>query len=335
MMLYEWFENIEFANKWMLPFLGLLPVFVWLRYRMINSLKSSFSVSTAKTFRVRTPGNFWVLLPFAFRILAIGCVIVALARPQTRFQQNQTTGEGIDIVLCMDISGSMLTPDFYPNRFEVSKEMAIEFVKSRPVDQIGLVIFSGESFTQVPVSSDHQMLIEQIRGLRNGMLRDGTLIGEGLATSVERLSASKAKSRVVVLLTDGKETPPKDRVIDPYMALEIAKSKSVKVYTIGMNGMRPVATVEEKGIKSSPSNSGLDETLLKRIAIQTGGQYFRATDKEGLQSIYEQIDRLEKSKVEILSKENREEKFLPFIMAAVLFLLLEILWRYLLMRTFP
>jgi Ca-activated chloride channel family protein len=167
------------------------------------------------------------------------------------------------------------------------------------------------------------------------MLRDGTLIGEGLATSVERLSASKAKSRVVVLLTDGKETPPKDRVIDPYTALEIAKSKRVKVYTIGMNGMRQVATVAEKGTRPTASNSGLDETLLKRIAIQTGGQYFRATDKEGLQSIYEQIDRLEKSKVEILSKENREEKFLPFMMAAVLFLLLEIFWRYLLMRTFP
>lgn len=335
MMLYEWFENIEFANKWMLPFLGLLPVFIWLRYRMISSLKSSFLVSTSKTFRVRTPRNFWALFPFAFRILAIGCVIIALARPQTRNQQNQTTGEGIDIVLCMDISGSMLTPDFYPNRFEASKEMAIEFVRNRPVDQIGLVIFSGESFTQVPVSSDHQMLIEQIQGLRNGMLRDGTLIGEGLATAVDRLSASKAKSQVVVLLTDGKETPPKDRVIDPYTALEIAKAKRVKVYTIGMSGLRAVATVQEKGMPVSTSNSGLDEALLKRIALQTGGQYFRATDKDGLQNVYSQIDRLEKSKVEILSKERREEKFLPFMMAAVLFLLLEILWRYLLMRTFP
>lgn len=334
-MLYEWFENIEFANKWMLPFLGLLPVFVWLRYRMMASLKSSFVVSTTKNFRVRTPRNFWVLFPFAFRILAMACVIIALARPQTRNQQNQTTGEGIDIVLCMDISGSMLTRDFYPNRFEVSKEMAIEFVRSRPVDQIGLVIFSGESFTQVPVSSDHQMLIEQIQGLRNGMLRDGTLIGEGLATAVDRLSTSKAKSQVVVLLTDGKETPPKDRVIDPYTALEIAKSRRVKVYTIGMYGLLPVATVQEKGMPVSNSNSGLDEVLLKRIAIQTGGQYFRATDKEGLQTIYQQIDRLEKSKVEILSKERREEKFLPFMMAAVLFLLLEIIWRYLLLRTFP
>ena len=335
MMIYEWLENIEFANKWMLPFLGLVPVFAWLRYRMISSLKSSFTVSSAKTFRVRTPKNFWVRFPFAFRLLALTCVIIALARPQLRNQQKQTTGEGIDIVLCMDISGSMLTPDFYPNRFEVSKEMAIEFVKSRPVDQIGLVIFSGESFTQVPVSSDHQMLIEQIRGLRNGMLRDGTLIGEGLATAVERLSASKAKSRVVVLLTDGKETPPKDRVIDPYTALEIAKARRVKVYTIGMNAMKPIATVEERGIKPTAANSGLDEALLKRIAIQTGGQYFRATDKEGLESIYDQIDRLEKSKVEVISKERREEKFLPFVMAAVLFLFLEVLWRYLFMRTFP
>jgi Ca-activated chloride channel family protein len=142
-MLYEWFQNIEFANKWMLPFLGLLPVFVWLRYRMMSSLKASFTVSTSRSFRVRTPRNFWVLFPFAFRILAIGCVIVALARPQTRNQQRQTTGEGIDIVLCMDISGSMLSADFYPNRFEVAKEMAIDFLKSRPIDNICLLIFSG------------------------------------------------------------------------------------------------------------------------------------------------------------------------------------------------
>ncbi len=335
MMLYEWFENIEFANKWVLPFLGLLPVFIWLRYRMISSLKSSFAVSTSKSFRVRTPQNFWILFPFIFRILAIGCVIVALARPQTRNQERQTKGEGIDIVLCMDISGSMLSTDFYPNRFEVSKQMAIEFVQSRPVDQIGLVIFSGESFTQVPVSSDHQMLIEQISGLRNGMLRDGTLIGEGLATSVERLSSSKSKSKVVVLLTDGKEQPPKDRVIDPYTALEIAKSRRVKVYTIGMNAMRPSATIVQERGALPATTSGLDETMLKRIAVQTGGQYFRATDKEGLQQVYQQIDRLEKSKVEILSKERREEKFLPFLMAAVLFLLLEIVLRYLLVRTFP
>ena len=331
-MLYEWFQNIEFANKWVLPALGMLPVLLWLRYRMRSSLKSSFAVTTAYAFKVRTIRNALLQIPFILRLLAIGCIIVALARPQARNQQRQTKGEGIDIVLCMDISGSMLSTDFIPNRFEVAKEVAIDFVRSRPVDQIGLVIFSGESYTQVPVSSDHQMLIEQIRGLRNGMLRDGTLIGEGLATSAERLSSSKSKSKVVILLTDGKEQPPEDRLIDPYTALEIAKSKKVKVYTIGMNAI-PSATIPEKGAKGDVG--GLDEALLKRIAIQTGGEYFRATDREGLQEIYQQIDRLEKSKVEVTTKERIEERYFPFILAALGFLALEIILRYLFLRTFP
>jgi Ca-activated chloride channel family protein len=332
MMLYEWFENIEFANLWLLPFLGLLPVLYWLRHRMYASLKAGFSVTTTDTLKIKTSGNFWINFPFILRLLAIGCTIVALARPQTRNKQSQTKGEGIDIVLCMDISGSMLSNDFVPNRFAVAKEMAIEFVKARPIDQIGLVIFSGESYTQVPISSDHQMLLEQIRGLRNGMLRDGTLIGEGLATSVERLSAGKSKTRVVILLTDGKEQPPEDRLIDPYTALEIAKAKRVKVYTIGMNAM-PEATIQEKGMKRT--TGGLDEPLMKRIATQTGGKYFRALDKEGLQNIYNEIDRLEKSKVEIITKERVDEKYLPFLLAALFFLAWEIILRYIFMRTFP
>ena len=331
-MLYEWFENIEFANIWLLPFLGLLPVLFWMRYRMFSSLKSSFSVTTAEAFRIKTSGNFWVNFPFVLRLLAIGCTIVALARPQTKDKQSQNKGEGIDIVLCMDISGSMLSNDFIPNRFEVAKEVAINFVKERPIDQIGLVIFSGESYTQVPVSSDHQMLLEQIRGLRNGMLRDGTLIGEGLATSVERLSASKSRSKVVILLTDGKEQAPEDRLIDPYTALEIAKAKGVKVYTIGMNAM-PEKTVQEKGMKKG--TGGLDEPLMKRIATQTGGKYFRALDKEGLQQIYYEIDRLEKSKVDIITKERIEEKYLPFLLAALVFIAWELILRYIFMRTFP
>jgi Ca-activated chloride channel family protein len=232
----------------------------------------------------------------------------------------------------MDISGSMLSNDFTPNRFAVAKEVAIEFVKSRPIDQIGLVIFSGESFTQVPVSSDHQMLLEQIRGLRNGMLKDGTLIGEGLATSVERLSAGKSKSKVVILLTDGKEQPPEDRLIDPYTALEIAKAKRVKVYTIGMNAMTG-ESVQERGAK--PNTGGLDEPLMRRIASQTGGQYFRATDREGLQQIYSEIDRLEKSRVEVISKERVEEKYFPFLLAALIFIAWELVLRYIFMRTFP
>lgn len=331
-MLYEWFENITFANKWVLPFLGMLPVLLWMRSRMYPSLKSSFAVTNINAFKLRTARNFLVQLPFILRLLALGCIIVALARPQKRDQQRQTSGQGIDIVLCMDISGSMLSTDFVPNRFEAAKEVAVNFVQSRPVDQIGLVIFSGESYTQVPVSPDHQMLVEQIRGLRNGMLRDGTLIGEGLASSVERLTSSKAKSKVIILLTDGKEQPPEDRVIDPYTALEIAKSRKVKVYTIGMNAMHN-ATVPERGAKRA--TAGLDEVMLKRIAIQTGGEYYRAIDNEGLKDIYRQIDRLEKSKVEVVTKERIDERFLPFVLAALVFLTLEIIFRYLLLRTFP
>jgi Ca-activated chloride channel family protein len=176
------------------------------------------------------------------------------------------------------------------------------------------------------------MLMEQIRGLRNGMLKDGTLIGEGLATSVERLSASKSKSKVVILLTDGKEQPPEDRIIDPYTALEIAKAKRVKVYTIGMNNIAS-STVQERGTKGGPG--GLDEALLKRIATQTGGQYFRATDREGLREIYQQIDRLEKSKVEITRKEKVDEQFIYFIIGALFFLAIEFIFRYVILRTFP
>ncbi|MEI6949446.1 VWA domain-containing protein [Paraflavisolibacter sp. H34] len=330
MMLYDWFKSIEFAHKWVLPFLGMLPVFAWLQARMAPSLKAGFRVTTARAFTVTTFRNLLVFVPLVLRLLALGCLLLALARPQVRNQQKQTAGEGIDIVLCMDVSGSMLSADFFPNRLEVAKQVAADFVRSRPVDQIGLVIFSGESFTQVPISSDHQMLLEQIHSLRSGMLEDGTLIGEGLATSVERLGAGQSKSRVVILLTDGKEQPPENRLIDPATALEIARAKGVKVYTIGMNAI-PSATVAEKGMQEG----GLDEGLLKRIAIRTGGEYFRAMDKESLQQIYQYIDRMEKSRVEVISRERVEERFAPFILAALALLALELLLRYTLLRTFP
>ena len=243
------------------------------------------------------------------------------------------TGEGIDIVLCMDVSGSMLSQDFSPNRLSVAKDMAIEFVRNRPIDQIGLVIFSGESFTQYPITTDHEGLITQILSLRSGMLEDGTLIGEGLATSVQRLAASKSKSKVVILLTDGKEEAPETRLIDPNTALEIAKAKRVRVYSIGMAGMDRVL-VQEGGVVTR-SEPLLDEALLKRIATQTGGQYFRARNKEGLQTVYEQIDRLERSKVEVTSRTRYQEQFPYFILAALFLLMLSLLLKYTILRTFP
>ncbi|HEU0111252.1 MAG TPA: VWA domain-containing protein [Flavisolibacter sp.] len=332
-MLYEWFQNIEFANKWVLPFLLMLPVLAWIYFRSSRS-KSSVKVSSARAFTIRTVRNATLHLPFWLRLLALGCIIVALARPQIRFVQNRTKGEGIDIILCMDVSGSMLSKDFLPNRLTVARQMAAEFVKGRPIDQIGLVIFAGESFTQFPLSTDHASLLQQIQGIRSGMLEDGTVIGEGLAKSVDRLSSSKSKSKIIILLTDGNEQPPDTRIIDPFTALEIAKAKQVKVYTIGMGAMGGTA-VEEKGVRKSEGSAFLDEALLRRIASQTGGLYFRATDEESLQAIYQQIDKMEKSEVEVVTKEKFDEQFVYFILAALVFIALEIILRYTLLRTFP
>ncbi|MGV3656797.1 MAG: vWA domain-containing protein, partial [Chitinophagaceae bacterium] len=257
-MIYDWLQNIEFANVWVLPFLGMLPVFIFLYYRTKSERKSTFTVSTAHAFKVKTAKNAFIHFPFWLRLLALGCLILALARPQVRDVRNRTKGEGIDMVLCIDVSGSMRSRDFYPDRLEVAKEMAAEFVKQRPVDQIGLVIFSGEPFTQFPLSTDHSSLILQIQSLRSGLLEDGTVIGEGLATSVARLSNSKSKSKVIILLTDGKEEPPETRLIDPYTALEIAKTEGVKVYTIGMMA-RASATIGEGG-GTGGTNAFLDES---------------------------------------------------------------------------
>lgn len=330
-MLYDWFQHIGFKNFWVLPFLLALPVIAWYYYRTAAWRKSSLKITTADAFSIRTFKNSFIHFPFWLRLLAIACLILALARPQIKNVQNKTKGQGIDIVLCMDISGSMLSADFYPNRLEVSKQMAEEFVRNRPIDNIGLVIFSGESYTQFPLSTDHEGLIEQIESLRSGMLIDGTVIGEGLATAVERLNSSQSKSKIIILLTDGNEQPPETRVIDPYTALQIAKAKDVKVYTIGL-GAVGTQTVEERGNKIA---SFLDEDLLKKIAAQTGGVYFRAVNKESLQIIYNQINSLEKSDIEVVTKTKYEEEFIYLVLAALFFLTLDIILRYTFLRSFP
>jgi Ca-activated chloride channel family protein len=272
------------------------------------------------------------------RLLALIALILALARPQKRNDQQQIKGEGIDIMLCMDVSGSMGSKDILPSRLEAAKEVAVDFVRSRPVDRIGLVVFSGESFTQCPLTTDRNTLITQIQTLESRRyLKDGTVIGEGLATAVDRLSKSDTKSKIIILLTDGKEDPPETRLIDPLTALAIAKANEVKVYTIGMSAL-PVQSNEiiavPKG-KKNPAGDFLDEELLRKIATETGGQYFRATDKERLTKIYDQINQLEKSKIEFTSFKRYQEKFLPFVLAALAFLFLEIILRFTVFRKFP
>lgn len=337
-MLLDWIKHMSFLWPENFMLFGLIPLLIWWKTSRADRSTGTVRVSSSQAFREQSWKTRLIHLPFVLRLLAISALIVALARPQQRNDQQQTLGEGIDIVLCMDVSGSMNSTDIKPSRMEVAKEMAQQFVQGRPVDRIGLVIFSGESFTQCPITTDRATLIRQIQALESRrFLKDGTVIGEGLATAVDRLSQSKARSKVIILMTDGKEDAPDTRLIDPLTALDIARSQGVKVYTIGM-GVEP-STITERPDAAAPSRNAaidfLDVQLLQRIANETGGRYFRARDKEGLQQIYAQIDQLEKSKIDVTSYKKYQELFLPFVLAALGFLLLEMILRYTVFRKIP
>jgi len=271
---------------------------------------------------------------FIFRLLAISCIIIALARPQTGSEQQLTSGEGIDIVFCLDISGSMLAQDFTPNRMEAAKQVASEFIDRRLTDRMGLVIFAGESFTMCPLTTDHAVLKSQLFNVQSGLLEDGTAIGSGLATGVERLRSSVSKSKTIILLTDGEDNGGR---LDPNTAKEIAKSYGVRVYTIGMGteGFAPVPVQTATGVVMQREKVSIDEKLLTQIANETGGKYFRATDNENLSAIYKEIDKLEKSKFEVTTFTHYTEKFFPFVLTALLFLVFEWILRFTLFRKFP
>ena len=273
-------------------------------------------------------------VPFVLRLLAFCCLTIALARPQTRNDEQQVNGEGIDIVLCLDISGSMLAQDFTPNRMEAAKNVAGEFIDHRPTDRIGLVIFSGESFTMCPLTTDRSVLKTQLANVQSGLLEDGTAIGSGLATGVDRLRNSPSKSKVIILLTDGENN---GGLIDPNTAKEIAKSIGVRVYTVGMGteGYAPVPVQTPGGVVMQREKVNIDEKLLTQIATETGGKYYRAKDNESLKSIYEEIDRLEKSKIEVTAIRRYTEQFYPFALAAALLIFLELLLRWTVLRKFP
>jgi len=337
-MIYEWLKNIVFVWPENFILLGLIPFLI---ARYIRNERNHKAALLTSAVNVNTPSTFktnFRHLPFVLRILALICLIMALARPQHQTDQTHAEGEGIDIVLCMDVSASMLTNDIKPSRFQVAKEVAAEFVKSRPVDRIGLVIFGGESFTKCPITSDKNTLLTQLQSLKikdGGYLADGTLIGEGLAMAVNRVSKGSSKSRVVILLTDGKEEAPVTRIIDPYTATEIAKAENVKVYCIGLGSTEFMIEQMVKDNAGNTVRNDIDETLLTRIAAETGGKYFRATDKSSLQAIYSEIDQLEKSKVEIIRYKEIEEMFIPFVLLALGLLFIELLLRFTIFKTFP
>ncbi len=256
------------------------------------------------------------------RCLALAVLIVAIARPQSSLSWQNSTTEGIDIVIASDISGSMLAEDFTPNRMEAGKNIAIDFIKNRPNDRIGLVIFSGESFTQCPLTIDHEVLINLFKDIKNGMIDDGTAIGMGLATAVNRLKESDTKSKVIILLTDGSNNTGS---IPPITAAEIAKQFGIRVYTVGLGtrGMAPYPVQTPMGIQYQRVPVDVDEGTLTKIAEITGGKYFRATNNSTLKNIYDQIDKLEKAKIDVTQYHKKTELFFPFALIALGFLLLE------------
>ena len=334
-MLYDWISNIHFAKPWFFALFALIPLLIYFYLRPPYRRQGTVLVSGVKAFG---SGRSWKTmlrhLLFIFRLLAISAIIISLARPQTGSQQQQTTGEGIDIVFCLDISGSMLAQDFQPNRMEAAKQVAAEFIDRRPTDRMGLVIFAGESFTMCPLTTDHAVLKSQLFNVQSGLLEDGTAIGSGLATGVERLRSSVSKSKTIILLTDGENN---GGVVDPNTAKEIAKSYGVRVYTVGVGteGFAPVPVQTSSGVIMQKEKVSIDEKLLTQIANETGGKYFRATDNQSLDAIYKEIDRLEKSKFEVTAFTHYTEKFLPFLIAAFVFIILEWVLRLTLFRKFP
>jgi Ca-activated chloride channel family protein len=257
---------------------------------------------------------------------------VALARPQSSSRGQNVTVEGIDIVISLDISGSMLARDFRPDRMEAAKDLAAEFIKSRQGDRIGLVIFSGESFTQVPLTTDHSVVLNMLSAVKSGMIDDGTAIGDGLATAVARLRESTAISKVVILLTDGINNSGS---IDPITAAEMAKVFGVRVYTVGVGsyGTAPYPVQTPFGIQLRDMPVEIDEPLMQEISARTDGRYFRATDNQKLREVYQEIDRLERSKIDVTEFSRKYEEYMPLMILALILIALEFLLRNTIFRS--
>jgi len=326
----------EFANpKYFLLLLLLIPVIVWYILRERRS-HADLQFSSLRAFRgIKHAGRVWLRhLLFVIRVVAMALLIIALARPQSSNSWQTYSSEGIDIVLALDISGSMLARDFKPDRLEAAKEVATKFILERPQDKIGLVVFAGESFTQCPLTTDQAVLVNLMREVQSGMLEDGTALGLGLANAVNRLKDSQGKSKVVILLTDGVNNRG---AIAPVTAAELAKTFGIRVYTIGVGtyGEAPYPVQTPFGVQLQNVPVEIDEAVLKQIASLTGGQYFRATDNNKLKQIYEEIDQLEKSKIEVKHFSKREEQYFWFALIGVLLLVSEAVLRYTLLRKIP
>lgn len=324
-------SNLTFAHPWFLLGLVLVPLmvawYIW-RYRKQEAALQHSNLSLfdgiGQSLRVRLR---W--LPYALRCLAVGAMVVALARPQSQLSRQEMTVEGIDVVLAMDISGSMLAEDFKPNRLEAAKKVAADFIEGRKNDRMGLVVFAGEAFTQVPLTIDHQVLLKQLGAVKSGLVRDGTALGDGLATAINRIKDSQAESKVIILLTDGVNNQGS---VDPLSAAEIAALYNIRLYTIGVGarGKAPFPFRDQFGrVHYQNIDVEIDEDLMKQMASATGdGQYFRATNRKALQEIFDQIDEMETSKIDVTQYAQTRDEHQPWLWLAAIALLLEALLRY-------
>jgi len=317
--------DVTFAYPWLLYFLLIIPVMILWYWKIGKAKQPSITYSSLTIFN-RIPPSLKERLrhtPFVLRSIAVGLLIVALARPQSFSSGQNVTTEGIDIVLALDISGSMISEDFKPNRVEAAKNVAEKFIDGRPNDRIGLVVFAREAFTQCPITIDHGVLENLMRKVEPGMVPDGTAIGNGIADAVGRLKDSQAKSKVIILLTDGVNNAGE---IDPLTAAEIAKTYGIRTYTVGVGseGEAPYPVKTPFGVRYQMVPVEIDEGLLKNIADITGGQYFRATNNKALDEIYKKIDALEKSKIEVTSYRNAAELFPGWMDAGLVLLLVEL-----------
>lgn len=315
--------------------LALIPMIGWYVWEVRKS-DASMQISSIKkmkdmpkTMRLRMRH-----LPFILRLLSIGMLVLAIARPQSSLNWRKESKEGIDIMMALDISGTMMAEDLRPSRLEAAKNVAIDFIQSRPNDNIGLVVFAAESFTQCPLTTDHAVLVNLFSGIRYGMIEDGTAIGLGLANAVSRIKESKAKSKVVILLTDGSNNRGD---IAPVTAAEIAKTFGIRVYPIGVgsHGTVNVPVQTPFGIRYEQMKSEFDEQTLEKIADITGGQYFRATNNAKLREVYQEIDKLEKTKINVQEFSNKSELYFIFALLAFLLLLTEVYLKNTWLKSMP
>lgn len=341
-MFQSQFQNTEFAYPWVLALLLIIPLLVWWYIRNNTANSAAITISTTRNFDSKKSLKVKLYnILFVFRCLAIASIIIVIARPQKRSSIQYIEGEGIDIMLCIDVSSSMEALDFEPNRMEASKQMAQDFIKNRFGDRIGVVAFSSKCYTLCPLTTDTNAVLNQLNTIKIGAFpaEDASLVNSSIASCITKLKSSKVRSKIIILISDG---VVKNDIVSEEIIIELSKKYNIKIYTIGVGTTNNVpinVTTIKDGIKRFESIQnkvfGYNETLLKELAEKTGGKYFYATDKEALANVYNDINRLEKSDIQIVTHNNFVNKYLPFVIIGFLFLFIEMILKYTLFRRFP